>query len=155
MYNRLSSDKEESWQLASMFLEPCKLFLSSENNMLIRKYGWQGEAVFLEIEIQPKGGGELPVGIFLYQLCSVQSLSRVRLCNPMDWGHQAPLSITNSLSLLKLMFIEWVMPSKHLILCHPLLLTSLEKIKLISQKEDIPFYSWSKIMSTNLVNTNP
>ena len=35
---------------------------------------------------------------------------------------QASLSITNSLSLLKLMFIESVMPSNHLILCHPLLL---------------------------------
>ena len=35
---------------------------------------------------------------------------------------QASLSITNSESLLKLMSIEWVMPSSHLILCHPLLL---------------------------------
>ena len=35
---------------------------------------------------------------------------------------QASLSITNSWSLLKLMFIESVMPSNHLILCHPLLL---------------------------------
>ena len=34
---------------------------------------------------------------------------------------QASLSITNSQSLLKLMYIEWVMPSNHLILCHPLL----------------------------------
>ena len=36
--------------------------------------------------------------------------------------HQASLSITNSQSLLKLMPIELVMPSNHLILCHPLLL---------------------------------
>ena len=36
--------------------------------------------------------------------------------------HQASLSITNSQSLLKLMSIESVMPSSHLILCHPLLL---------------------------------
>ena len=36
--------------------------------------------------------------------------------------NQASLSITNSWSLLKLMSIESVMPSKHLILCHPLLL---------------------------------
>ena len=36
--------------------------------------------------------------------------------------HQASLSITNSRSLLKLMSIESVMPSNHLILCHPLLL---------------------------------
>ena len=37
-------------------------------------------------------------------------------------ARQASLSITNSWSLLKLMFIESVMPSNHLILCHPLLL---------------------------------
>ena len=41
---------------------------------------------------------------------------------PWTAGHQASLSITNSWSLLKLMSIESVMPSNHLILCHPLLL---------------------------------
>ena len=40
----------------------------------------------------------------------------------MDAAHQASLSITNSWSLLKLMSIESVMPSNHLILCRPLLL---------------------------------
>ena len=39
-------------------------------------------------------------------------------------AHQASLSITNSRSLLKLMSIESVIPSNHLILCHPLLLLS-------------------------------
>ena len=54
---------------------------------------------------------------------SVQSLSRVRLfATPWIAAHQASLSITNSQSLLKLMSIESVMPSSHLILCHPLLL---------------------------------
>ena len=37
-------------------------------------------------------------------------------------AHQASLSISNSQSLLKLMFIELVMPFNHLILCHPLFL---------------------------------
>ena len=41
---------------------------------------------------------------------------------PWTAAHQASLSITNSLSLLKLMSFESVMPSNHLILCHPLLL---------------------------------
>ena len=41
---------------------------------------------------------------------------------PWTAAHQASLSITNSRSLLKLMSIEWVMPSNHLILCRPLLL---------------------------------
>ena len=43
---------------------------------------------------------------------------------PWITAHQAFLSITNSRSLLKLMFIKSVMPSSHLILCHPLLLLS-------------------------------
>ena len=52
---------------------------------------------------------------------SVQSLSHVRLFVT-SWtaAHQASLSITNSQSLLKLMFIELVMPSNYLILCCPL-----------------------------------
>ena len=54
---------------------------------------------------------------------SVQSLSRVQLfATPWTAAHQASLSITNSRSLLKLMSIKSVMPSNHLILCHPLLL---------------------------------
>ena len=51
-------------------------------------------------------------------------LSHVRLfVIPWTTAHQASLSITNSQSLLKLMSMESVMPSNHLILCHPLLLT--------------------------------
>ena len=58
-------------------------------------------------------------------ISSVQSLSRVQLfVTPWTAAHQAFLSITNSQSLLKLMSIESVMPSNHLILCRPLLLLS-------------------------------
>ena len=54
---------------------------------------------------------------------SVQSLSRVWLfATPWTAAHQVSLSITNSWGLLKLMSIESVMPSNHLILCHFLLL---------------------------------
>ena len=54
---------------------------------------------------------------------SVQLLSHVRLfATPWTAARQAFLSITNSQSLLKLMSIESVMPSNHLILCRPLLL---------------------------------
>ena len=53
---------------------------------------------------------------------SVQSLSRVRLCvTPWTAARQASLSITNYRSLLRLMSIELVMPSNHLIPCCPLL----------------------------------
>ena len=58
------------------------------------------------------------------QFSSVQSLSRVRLfATPWTAAHQASLSITNSQSLLKLMPIYLVMPSNHIILCCPLLLS--------------------------------
>ena len=56
---------------------------------------------------------------FPTSVSSVQSLSRVRLCNPMNCSCQASLSITNSRSSLKLMSLKLVMPSNHLILCRP------------------------------------
>ena len=56
-------------------------------------------------------------------LSSVQPLSEVQLfVTPWTAAYQASLSITNSWNLLKLMSLESVMPSNHLILCHPLLL---------------------------------
>ena len=58
-----------------------------------------------------------------YQFNSVQSLSRVRpFATPWTTVCQASLSITNAKSLCKLMSIESVMPSNHLILCRPCLL---------------------------------
>ena len=55
-------------------------------------------------------------------LSSVQSLSHVQLsATPRTASRQASLSITNSRSLLILMSMESVIPSYHLILCHPLL----------------------------------
>ena len=54
---------------------------------------------------------------------TIQSLSHIQLFATLGTAAlQASLSITNSQSLLKLMSIELVMPSNHLILCHPLLL---------------------------------
>ena len=57
------------------------------------------------------------------QFSSVQWFSCVRpFVTPWTAAHQASPSITNSWSLLNIMSIELVMPSNHLILCHPLLL---------------------------------
>ena len=57
-----------------------------------------------------------------FQFSSVQPLGHVQLfATPWTAVRQASLSIINSQSLLKLMFIELVMPSNHLILCRPLL----------------------------------
>ena len=59
-------------------------------------------------------------------ISSVQSLSCVQLfATPWTAARQASMSITNSRSLFKLMSVESVMPSNHLILCHPLLLLSI------------------------------
>ena len=57
-----------------------------------------------------------------FLISSVQLLSRVQLfLTPWTTAHQGSLSITNSQSLPKIMSIKSVMPSNHLILCHPLL----------------------------------
>ena len=61
--------------------------------------------------------------MYIYQFSSVQSLSRVQLfATPWIAVRQASLSITNSRSSLRLMSIESVMPSSHLILCRALVL---------------------------------
>ena len=61
-----------------------------------------------------------------FQFSSVQSLRRVQLfVTPWTAPHQASLPFTTSQSLLKLMSIESVMPSNHLVLCRPLLLLPL------------------------------
>ena len=62
------------------------------------------------------------IHLHILQFSSVQSLSHVRLfATPWIAACEASLSITNSWSSPKLMSIESVMPSSHLILCHPLL----------------------------------
>jgi len=80
---------------------------------------------------------------------SVQSLSRVQLFVA-SWiaAHQASLSITSSWSLLKLMSIESMMPSNHLILCHPLLLppSIFPSIRVFSSELDLRM-RWPKYWS--------
>ena len=61
--------------------------------------------------------------LFFMSISSIQSLSHVQLfATPWTAAYQASLSITNSRSLLELMSVKSVMPSNHLVLCHPLLL---------------------------------
>ena len=95
------------------------------------------------------------------QFSSVQPLSRVRLFStPWITAHQASLSITNSRSLLKLMPIESVMPSSHLILCHPLLLLPLipPSIRVFSNESTLhmrwPQY-WNFSFSISPSNEHP
>ena len=81
---------------------------------------------------------------------SVQSLSRVQLfATPWTAAHQASLSITNSRSLLKLMSIESVIPSSHLILCRSLRLPSiLPSIRVFSSESTLQM-RWPKYWSFN------
>ena len=80
---------------------------------------------------------------------SVQSFSSIQLfAAPWTAACQASLSITNSQSLLKLMFIESVMPSNHLILCCPLLLLpSLFPIIRVFSNESVLHLRWPKYWS--------
>ena len=87
----------------------------------------------------------------LYKSVSVQLLSHIQLfVTPRTAAHQASLSITNSQNLLKLMFIELVMPSNHLILCCPHLLPSIfPSIRLFSS-ESVLCLRWPKYWSFSL-----
>ena len=91
----------------------------------------------------------LTESFWLLQFSSVQSLSRVQLfATPWTAVHQTSLSITNSQSLLKLMFIESVMPSNRLILCPPLflLLSIFPSIRVVSN-ESVLHIRWPKYWS--------
>ena len=79
---------------------------------------------------------------------SVQLLSPVRFfANPCTAAHQASLSIANSRSLLKLMSMESVMPSNHLIFCHPLLLLpSISTSIRVSSNESALRIRWPKFV---------
>ena len=77
-------------------------------------------------------------------------LSRVGLfAIPWSAAYQAYLSITNSWSLLKLMSIELVMPSKHFILCHSLLLPSIFPSIRVFSSESVLHIRWPKYWSFN------
>ena len=91
---------------------------------------------------------------------SVQSLIRVQLfVTPWTAARQASLSITNSQSLLKLMPVESVMPSNHLILCCPLLLlpSIFPSIRVFSNESGLcirwPKY-WSFSFSFSIIPSN-
>ena len=111
-------------------------------------------------------GKQLVWSIHLWQLMkswfsSVQSLSRVWLFEtPWIAARQASLSITNSQSLFKLMFIESVMPSNHLILCPllPLPPSIFPSIRVFSNESTLcirwPKY-WSFIFSIHPSNEHP
>ena len=95
------------------------------------------------------------IKVFSNEFSSVQSLSHVRLfVTPWATARQSSLSITNSRRLLKLMSIELVMPSNHLILCHPLLLlpSIFPSIRVFSN-ESVLCTRWPKDWSFSFSNS--
>ena len=81
------------------------------------------------------------------QFTTIQFSSVTQFATPWTAARQASLSITNSWNLLKLMSIKSVMPSKHLILCCPLLLPSVfPSIRVFSNKSVLPI-RWPKYWS--------
>ena len=108
------------------------LKFQTKNTLTIHTYGWRED-------VTPYG--------YLWFITRVQfsSLSRVRLSmTPWITARQASLSITNSWSSLRLTSIESVMPSSHLILCHPLLL--LPTIRVFSNESTLRM-RWPKYWS--------
>ena len=102
-----------------------------------------------------------PLNIGISSVSSVQSLSHVWLfATPWIAARQASLSVTNSWSLFKLMPMESVMPSSHLILCHPLLLLPQipPSIRVFSKESTLhmrwPKY-WSFSFSISPFNEHP
>ena len=89
---------------------------------------------------------------YWYCCSSAQSLSHIQLFMiPWTEARQASLSITNSPSLLKLISIDLVMPSNHLILCHPLLLLpSVFPCLRVFPDESVFRIRWSKYWSFSL-----
>ena len=86
--------------------------------------------------------------MILPRISSVQSLSRVQLfATPCTAACQDSLSITNSWNLLILIPIESVMPSNHLILCHPLLLLSIFPSIRVFSNESTLHIRWPKYWS--------
>ena len=82
----------------------------------------------------------------VFQFSSVTQ-SCPTLCDPMNCARQASLSITNSRSSLKLMPIESVMPSSHLILCRPLLLPTTPSSLRVFTNESTLRMRWPKYWS--------
>ena len=91
----------------------------------------------------------------MFSLLAVdQLLSHVRFSEtPWTVAHQASLSFTISQNLLKLMSIELVMPSNHLVLCHPLLLPVFPSITVFSN-ESVLRIRWPKYWSFSITSSN-
>ena len=131
--DRLAS-RSLSYHLA--YLEMSRVFLAAEGTCP-SSYQWKQSFFFPLINSLYKVPGNCFNHLSLYQKQTNPHISFIphqfssvaqlclTLCDPMDYSMPGFPFITNFQSLLKLMSIESVMPSNHLILCHPLLLPSI------------------------------
>ena len=128
----------QGWNLQSEFQADSLL-----SDPQAKTLGWK--------KLEKKGFCKLKLIIYdsYWVISSVQTLSCVQLfATPWAAAHQSSLSITNSLSRLKLMSIELVMPSNHCILCRPLLLlpSIFPSIRAFSNESAFPI-RWPKYWS--------
>ena len=91
--------------------------------------------------------GDSSRGLKIYSHSLSRSVVSDSFATPWIAARQASLSITNSRSLLKLMSIELVIPSNHLIVCHPLLLPSVFPSIRVFSSESILCIRWPKYWS--------
>ena len=130
-----------------LFCDPrnCNLPGSSVHGILqVRKLEWVA-IYFSRWSSPPRDQICISCNIKLY-CCSVSQLC-LTLCDPWTAVCQASLSFTISLSLLKLMSIELVIPSNHLLLCHPFLLPSIFPQIRIFSNESALHIRWPKYWS--------
>ena len=149
------------WVVISFSREPSRprnrtqvsLIAGRRFNLWAKREAWKDDN-FLQIDLS--NSSKKPSRYFVIVVFVVQSLSHVWLfVTPWTAAHQASLSFTVSQSLLKLMSIESVMPSNHLILCRPLLLLpSISPSITVFFSESALRIRWPKYWSFNL-NISP
>ena len=131
------------------------LSLDNNSSQLCWKEGsvqiWAG-IEFTDLMSKVLGNGNKYIPYLLVTFSSVQLLSHVWLCNHMDCSIPG-FPITNSQNLLKLISIESVMPSNHLILCHPLLPSIFPRIWVFSN-ESVLHIRWPKYWSFSISLSN-
>ena len=133
------------WEKAFSYLTRCRTIQFSCNiHLIFKSISWNVGAMRIRSEIiHVEWSWD---SRHLVQFHSVQSLSRVQhFATPWTAALQASLSITNSQSYLKLMSIKLIMPSNHLILCHPPFLppSILPRIRVFSN-ESVLRIRWPK-----------
>ena len=144
MVKRLPAMRET--QVRSLGREdPLEKEMAIDSSTLAWKIPWMEEPDRLQSMGSQRVGHDWATSLSLFTFSSVTHLCLI-LCNPKDCSIPG-LSITNSQKFLKLMFIYSVMPSNHLILCHPLLLPSTFPSIRVFSNELALHIRWSKYWS--------